>query len=276
MGDVYVSADYCTLTKLKRYIEINGGTVTDDDVLIDIIREGSDTITDACNRSFVPSVDTKLFTVPRTSSVLELPSDLLSITSITVGDTSPITLTANTDYKTLPLMPVYNAIRYINGVWSWGDEVTIEGVWGWNNNPSGMWRSIGTITEALDATETAIDVSTLDAIGVLSYVKVDNEVMQVTATDAHPHAEITVIRGELGSTAATHLTGATLYRYIQYPSLEQAAILRCAYLYRTRPNPSGQRIEGSQGSFTISEQELRTVTHTIRKLRRMVQEGQAS
>lgn len=275
MGDVYVSADYCTLTKLKAYIGI--GNATDDAVLIDIIRRASDTITDECNRSFVPYADTKTFAVPRTSVVLELPSDLLTITSVaTETDGVSTTLTAVTDYKTMPRTAPFNALQYVNGVWSWGDDVEIDGVWGWNNNPAQMWRNIGTITEALDTTETAIDVSALDAIGVLSYVKVDNEVMQVTATDEHPHALITVTRGELGTTAATHLSGATLYRYIQYPSIEQAAILRAGYLYRTRANPSGQRIEGSQGAFTIAEQELRTVTQTLRKLRRMVQEGQAS
>lgn len=272
MGDVYVSADYTTLGAVKRYIEIATTLTTDDALLIELIREASDTITDQCNRSFVPSTDVRTFSVPRSGLVLELPSDLLTITTITEAT---VALVLTTDYTPMPLTAPYVALRRVSDVWEWNDTIVLTGLWGWNNAPSQMWRSLATLNAAINDSVTTITPAVATAVDVLSYIKVDSEVMQVTAV-ATGNTSYTVTRGELGTTAASHLISAAVTRYQQYEPINRAAALRAAHLYRIRANPGGERIEGTQGAFTISPKEPQIVADTVRKLRRMVQEGQAS
>ncbi len=69
----------------------------------------------------------------------------------------------------------------------------------------------GTTNEALDSSETAIDVTDGDAakFRVGDAVRIDAEVMTVTAIDDSTDT-ITVTRGTAGTTAATHVTGAEI------------------------------------------------------------------
>jgi hypothetical protein len=69
----------------------------------------------------------------------------------------------------------------------------------------------GTSNEALDTSETGIDVATGDAVkfAVGDAIRIDDEIFLVT--DINTTTEVlTVTRGALGSTAATHLTGAEI------------------------------------------------------------------
>lgn len=67
---------------------------------------------------------------------------------------------------------------------------------------------IGTVNEALDTIETDVTVADNQAVNfpVGSTVLVDDEAMTVTAINTSTHT-LTVVRGSLGTTAATHLTG---------------------------------------------------------------------
>ena len=67
--------------------------------------------------------------------------------------------------------------------------------------------------EALDASETVVDVGDAAIFNVNDLIQVDSEIMLVTALDSSSTQEqLTVIRGYFSTTAATHSTGADILR----------------------------------------------------------------
>ena len=270
MGDIYTSADYTTLETVKRYIDI-GSTLTTDDVLLkDIIRQASDDFTIQCNRSFVPYIATRAFIVPSNAAVMQLPADLLTLSTITGDDGSALVVAV--DYELLPLSAPYNSIRRLSGAWARGDTITIAGTWGWHSAPPIMWRPLATLLANITSSATTISPTFATAVDILSYIQVGTEVMQITAV-ATGNTSYTVTRGELGSTAAAHTAADVINLFHQYSVVANSVKLRTAHLYRIRANPGGERIEGTQGSFTISPKEPPIVPQNARFLRRMIQEG---
>lgn len=69
----------------------------------------------------------------------------------------------------------------------------------------------GVLNEALDTSETGIDVVAGDAVkfAVGDAIRIDDEIFKVTAVDTSTEV-LTVTRGALGSTAATHSSGAEI------------------------------------------------------------------
>lgn len=65
-----------------------------------------------------------------------------------------------------------------------------------------------TLGEALDNSETAIDVSDSALVGNSLSILVDTEQMYITGVSGNT---LTVVRGVNGTTKATHLTGAAIY-----------------------------------------------------------------
>lgn len=72
---------------------------------------------------------------------------------------------------------------------------------------------------AMDAVATAVRVDSGATIKVNDAIKIDNEVMIVTAKAGR---DLTVTRGGLGTTAATHDAGAAV-NVLKYPSLQEFA-----------------------------------------------------
>lgn len=67
-----------------------------------------------------------------------------------------------------------------------------------------------TVAEALDATETGVDLTAVTALAEQSLIEVDSEVMRVISISS---LTATVMRGDRGSTAATHDNAATAKFY---------------------------------------------------------------
>ena len=110
-----------------------------------------------------------------------------------LAQTGPVTWTAKTDWKAQTL----------------GGPIHKYGTQPYAKIDSGLDTA-----EALDATEIEItmDADPSSAIVAGDYVLIDTEVMQVVASSATGNL-ITVVRGALGSTAATHSTNADTYLY---------------------------------------------------------------
>ncbi|MCZ4509954.1 hypothetical protein O3Q52_17465 [Streptomyces sp. ActVer] len=145
-------------------------------------------IEDLCHRTFAPVTATRYFDWPGsqngTSWRLWLDdSELISVTTLSSGGTT----IGATDFFLEPNRsgPPYNQLEIdLSGPASFGGgathqrDITVTGLWGYRNDET----TAGTLAEALDASETGIDVSpaTSAAVGVGSVLRVDSERVLVT------------------------------------------------------------------------------------------------
>jgi hypothetical protein len=141
-----------------------------------------------CHRIFYPRIATKNFDWPNNQRAVPGrlwldQHDLISVTTLSSGGTvissSNFNLEPNTDgppYSRLELDTSTSAS--FGGGSTPQQDISITGLWGWNDEH----MSVGTLTEALDSSETSIDVSASASadIGVGSILKIDSERMLVT------------------------------------------------------------------------------------------------
>ena len=76
-------------------------------------------------------------------------------------------------------------------------------------------------SEAIDLTETTIDINDYSNISPLTYLKIDSEYMIVDKSVDSATDYMNVVRGALGSTIATHTTAADVYQIDDYDLFEQ-------------------------------------------------------
>jgi hypothetical protein len=69
--------------------------------------------------------------------------------------------------------------------------------------------------EAIDATETAIDITLHSDWTANTFIKIDDEIMYVESATNDTQDTITVVRGVLGTTATTHDDGADIFLHFQ-------------------------------------------------------------
>lgn len=130
-------------------------------------------------RRFYPEVATRYFEALPTHDGATLPLGRHELaaapTSITNAGTS---LIVGTDVYLYPQYgPPYDELRLVSGAWSTALRgIVVTGPWGYGADEA----PAGTVIEALDASETAVDVSDVSAIGIGSIIRVDSERMIVT------------------------------------------------------------------------------------------------
>jgi hypothetical protein len=104
---------------------------------------------------------------------------------------------------------------------SFSDSLVMTGLWGYHEAPDRLYVSTGaTIAGDINASVTSFDVDDGTLVDVLQYIKIGDEVMQTTAISTNT---LTVERGVLGSTAASHTTGDAVQRMDILPAAESAA-----------------------------------------------------
>lgn len=233
-------------------------TDTNDDSILNVMLESvSRFIDDQCHRTFYPRQETRYFDVPEFQSndtVLFLDDDLLSITTLTNGDSSVIT---NTQYVLYPKNSYPKQWIKLLGsssvMWqssSAGDNesaISILGLWGFNNNYTQRgWSIVGTLGAAMSDTTTLTLTMTAGHSVVKDEVyKIDSEILNVTNVSTNT---VTVSsRGDNGSTAATHLNGATVYKWNVQPEIKNVVLSTCQNMYADR---SGQ---SSPGNVTVTQ-----------------------
>ncbi len=180
-------AVYTTRETIKRALD--QGEVPRNNRNIDrCIQSASRNAEGLVHRVFYPRTATKYFDWPNAQDALAWrlwldDNDLISITTLSSGGT---TISA-TDYNLEPNVtgPPYTRLEIntstsasFGGGNTHQRDITITGLWGWSDDH----LDVGTATEALDASETAVDVSAAASadIGVGSILKIDSERMLVT------------------------------------------------------------------------------------------------
>lgn len=242
---------YATLAEYKSYSTARGQTATTDDIddaVIELLLKAVSGYVDTqTGRHFYPYVETRYFDVPTSSTLdiraLSMDDDLLEVISITNGDGVSI---PSTEYTLRPRnKSPYQYIRLKdNSTYLWAsdgagdthDVIEVTGIWGFHPKYSEAWRSVSALNEALDETETAIDVvdGTDYAIGDL--IRFDDEFSYVSAKSTHT---LTGTRGENGSTATTHTTSTSVTIWQFTNDLKTAVLETAMQAYKRRFGVSG-------------------------------------
>lgn len=275
-----------TLADFKLWIRTGGvdiGTdATDDLVVEDILEAVSVYIEGETSRWFNPRVETRCFNVPSgtiNDRVLWLDKDLLEIITLTNGDDNTI---ASTKYNLYPIneYPKYSIrLKELEDTyWEPDSESNTEGVidvlsfWGHHNEytnrawPTGSTINEGAEFSTADATLTVTSGSLFVADQI---IKIENELLRITAVATH---DLTVVRGENGSTAAAHADGSTVYIWTPQYDIRQACLMIANAYYKRRYGESTSSVATvTAAGVVITPQDIPSVAaKTIERYRSWV------
>lgn len=211
---------YATLAEYKAYATGRGQTAVndtaDDAVITGLLKSASRLIDQQARRKFYPRIDTHYYDIPE-GRRLWLGDDLLKITSLVNGDDSAMTEYTLEDVN----HPPYYAIRLRDySIVTWESDsnnsaqnvIEVTGEWGYHDEyTQRAWVAVGTLGAAI--TDTTGKSATLtaghSAVSGKTF-KIDAEIF--TGSISTNTLTITM-RGDNGSTAATHLINAVLYQW---------------------------------------------------------------
>jgi len=250
-------ADYTTLTEARTIKGIDAVQTGDDDMLIGFIHQASDFIDTWTTRHFVPYVQTKSFDSSYVSNGydLYLRDDLLSVTTLTNGDSSVI---SGAGYNLRPdnVYPKHTVELVSSSAATWlynyrESRVTIAGIWGYHDNYARAWLNRSTLSASLTDSATSMTVANLPYFSALDYVMIDSEQIQITDIDA---GQATITRGVNGTTAAAHNSAAIVSLYQQTPVIRFCANQIVKWLYERRDRAEGAiQLAGELGVVIVQE-----------------------
>lgn len=269
---------YASVSDLKNFIRDNGAATTgglgttNDELLRLMLEAASRRVDEFTNRSrsgFGPRTGVNRYNGPG-KAVLRLDDDLLAITSVTAledigGDAE--TIVVDTDFYAEPYSgPPWQELRLHEEASPsyWYDTtrgIAVTGTWGYSNET----ESYTTLAAAIEST--TAEAATLTAAAEIGHTYlIDSEQVYVKAeADTTP----VIKRGQNGTTAATHLNGATVYVYL-YPREVVDATLRIA-LRRWRSRDAGLTGEygGGEVPATQNQESENAILHaTVGHLKR--------
>jgi hypothetical protein len=274
---------YASIADVKNILGITA--TTDDTMIRKIVESSSRSLDNYCNRTFIVNSGTKYFD----GAVTLWTPDLLSITTLKTdedGDGTYENTFTTDDYilygvgledrlNTYPKTEIvinYSLGDYGSFASGVQKGVQIAGVWGYGDGISATpYISDTTTAEALDASETGVDVTSATNLSAGQLILVESEQMYIYSISTNT---LTVERGVNGTTAATHDTGKTIYIY-QYPSdIRQACIDLSVALYQNRAKQGLQSERIGDYSYTIAGTSLgksmvESILESIRPYKRM-------
>lgn len=224
---------YADLTTFKSGAYANLTLTTNDTYLRQLLEDASRLIDKYCMRHFYCWEGKKYYDGAGSRLFVD---DLLSITTLKCdpgGDgTFENSYTANTDYLLYPLNGFPKTRAEIGYCASYSDfasgvprGVEITGVFGYGNGLSATpYIAATTTAEALDASETDVDVTSAAALSAGMTIRIESEQMYIKSISS---STLTVRRGVNGTTAAIHDTSKTIYVY-EYPQPIVQAVLTTA------------------------------------------------
>lgn len=231
----------CTLAQAKTEGKVT--VTTDDAIVYNAIRDASARVEQYKECEFEPLHTTRAFDaigghIVDNGQTLLLARPLLEIESITLGDGTALTAD---DYI---LYPKYETpkrkIVLKTHTWTGYEDTPeqaneIAAVWGYHTDYASAWVSLSALTEDVDSSETAIDVTVssgaLFSPGMLIRFGSTDDYARVTVVTDDT---LTVERGQNGTTAAAHLTGVTVSYWQPYHIAQRATQLWAGYAYVRR------------------------------------------
>lgn len=216
---------YITREAVKTSLDIAETSRTNPQIDREIEAAAND-IDNMCRRVFYPRTAARTFDYPDLNG--DQPTswrywldehDLIAVTAMTSGGT---TITP-TEYLLRPDDgPPYTRVELslatdaaFGGGSTWQRDLTITGLWGWTNTQA----PAGALAEALDDTETTIDVTDSTTVGVGDLITVDTERMIVTGKSMLTTGQTVGGTGLTASMAGQTLTVATGTAYTEGETL---------------------------------------------------------
>lgn len=248
---------YANLSDIRSALVYSSSDVADNTRLLEVLEEASRYIDEHCHRHFYVISETRYFTARDEDELIV--DDLLSVTSLKTDDDGDRTYEntwAATDYDLEPYnkWPKWLLRVTPDGDYSFSTErkgVEVAGLWGYGDGARATpYDDAQTDTaEALDATETAVDVGDGTKFAVGQTILVESEQMYITSITTNT---LTVERGVNGTTAATHVTAKDVYIY-RYPLPVKRACLRQAQrTFRLEAVPFGVQGSAEMGTVQVT------------------------
>jgi len=212
---------YATLAEYKAYVVARGQTATtdtnDDITIVNLLEAASRYLDDHTLRHYYPTIETRLYDVPRTRE-LKLRADLLEVITLTNGDDTVIPAT---DYvlETANQTPYWKLCLRSTATTYWledvddGAEQAIElNAWfGYREYYlQRAWKLAGTLGATItDTTTLAFTMTAGHSLTPGHIAKIGTEIYNVDSVSTNTITPIA--RGDNGSTAATHLINTPVY-----------------------------------------------------------------
>jgi hypothetical protein len=240
---------YCTLDALKS--ELGETATTNDARYRRYIANASRAIEDVTGRTFLPVTATKYFDVPVNcpDRLLLDYDDLLSIATLT--DQTGVIAAANYWLYPLNMTPRHSIVLNttdLGRAFEYDDDpekaIAISGQWGFCNDTAATGLTLG--AAIVNTTDTSVTLSSTTCETGWTLL-VDSEALFVSAVSG---TTATVERGANGTTAATHLNGAAVSRYVVPADIEQACLEIAMYSNNTRA--SGGIRQESIGEYSVT------------------------
>lgn len=264
-----VVSRYFTLTAFKNRRGLTSTDATRDAYLKEHLEEASRQIDAMTIRWFYPLVDTREFTADSGGRCRV--TDLLSVTSLKTdsdGDRTYEDTWSATDYDLMPYN--YTPYQWIEttpqGLYVFPlsrKGVQIAGVWGYANDTT---TSSTTLAEALDSSETGVDVVSGAAHEVGQTIRIESEDMLIESISSNT---LTVTRGINGTTAAAHDTGIAISIRAFPPAIREATYLKAVQLFNATHGVGGKGGGNAQTGQAQSPSDKR-IEELIAPFKRMV------
>ena len=254
---------YACLRDAREQANVQSSTSTsEDDYLLSVLRFTSRRCEAITGLEFAPRIDTLyLDALDIDPDVLRLPAPLLSITTVTDGQSN--SLTQGTDFNVWPRSSTpYRTLRMLDSAayaWNlysteWMDAISITGIWGWRRQYATAWLSTGDTVQDAPLADDAVTLAVSDADGADAYgrtprfspgqlLKIESEYLEVLAVDTSTDT-LTVTRGAQGSTAAEHAASTVIYVWEAEPAIQRATLVWAAYLLARRGQYEQVKFDG--------------------------------
>lgn len=240
-----------TLDEVKRALSITGTTY--DAALVGALAQVSRLVSAAAGRRLLPLAATRYFDGSG-KSTLWLPEPWLAITTVSLSSDGGTTYTAlgatdwwGSDGLQWDLPPYQLLALNPNGSYSsfYAGQRTVKvvGVLGWHTDYGQAWEASGdSVQDATGLSASATTVTVTDADGVdARYVtprfsvgdllRIESEYLVVTYVNATTNV-LTVLRGVLGSTAATHAKSTAVFKFRPDGMANEATAIQVVRLFK--------------------------------------------
>jgi hypothetical protein len=202
---------------------------------------------------FAPYDETRKFALDSTrvnswQGTFRVDGHLLALTSTSINDTALADVEGYPDAT----MPPFSLLRLTDCCTGWYDvcagccdplQVSVAGTWGFHRDYASAWMQVDALAAAIvstsAATFTVANAGGGDAYGMTPRIsagdllKVDSEYLEVTLVNFSTNV-VTVRRGVNGSTAATHLINAPVYRWEVETPVKHAVARQVGLMYSRR------------------------------------------
>lgn len=273
---------YATLTAVKASLSADDPNAADDLLLSDYLRRATAMIEQYCGRSFVPTLATRTYDAlgdPIDGIELSLNGDLLAAVSITNGDSTTITAAQYT-LRPANITPKHSVRLLATSGTNWTystnyeDAISLAGVWGYHESYTDAWvntwdavADVGGINASVQ-TITVADADGMDAryrarFQAGQIIRIGSEYCIVVAVTAGSTNTLTVLRGQLGTTADVHAAATAINSYAVMYNIEQACLSLAVWLYRNRTT-QGDKIQFLDGSSVITNIAPSHIKDTLR------------